>query len=570
MIKLQKIRWKNFLSTGNQFTEIILDENIVTCIQGNNGNGKSTIIDAITFGLFNKPFRNINKSQLINSINKKECEVEIEFEIGTNSYKVRRGIKPNIFEIYLNGELINQDAALKDYQKYLEENILKLNYKSFTQIAILGKASYTPFMQLPAASRREVIEDLLDIKVFSLMNVVFKEEISEHKQNIAENDKKLEIANIKLDSQNKHILSLEKNNADRIEFLNSSIDKLEKENLELLEKVTPINKEAGSICLVDITEIQKKLTKISNAKSEGLNRLSDKQKEIDFYEHNQNCPTCKQIITDEFKQLEIKSKKEYIEKIEQILKKANTDYDEQKQILSKILEENREKEKQIDALKKQINDIHNKISTNNAFIESYTKELKSLNDSQGDLQKEIEEKLRIETFIENLEIEKNRLHNLSKHYDYILALLKDSGIKTKIIDKYIPIINKLVNSYLETMELFVEYELDKEFNEKIKSRHRDDFSYASFSEGEKARIDLAILLAFRSISKMKSTTNTNLLLLDEIFDGSIDADGGDSMSLILNSMIDTNVFVISHSEKMQEKIKNTITFKKINNYSVIV
>lgn len=570
MIKLQKIRWKNFLSTGNQFTEIILDENIVTCIQGNNGNGKSTIIDAITFGLFNKPFRNINKNQLINSINKKECEVEIEFEIGTNSYKVRRGIKPNIFGIYLNGELINQDAALKDYQKYLEENILKLNYKSFTQIAILGKASYIPFMQLPAASRREVIEDLLDIKVFSLMNVVFKEEISEHKQNIAENDKKLEIASIKLDSQNKHILALEKNNADRIEFLNSSIDNLEKENLKLLEEATPINKETGSIRLVDITEIQKKLTKISNAKSEGLNRLSDKQKEIDFYENNQNCPTCKQIITDEFKQSEINSKKEYIEKIEQILKKVNADYEEQKQILSKILEENKEKEQKIDALKKQINDIHNKISTNNAFIESYTKELNSLNDSQGDLQKEIEEKLRIETFIENLEIEKNRLHNLSKHYDYILSILKDSGIKTKIIDKYIPIINKLVNSYLETMELFVEYELDKEFNEKIKSRHRDDFSYASFSEGEKARIDLAILLAFRSISKMKSTTNTNLLLLDEIFDGSIDADGGDSMSLILNSMSDTNVFVISHSEKMQEKIKNTITFKKINNYSVIV
>lgn len=570
MIHFTNLKWRNFFSTGNTFTEIQLDKNKATCIIGKNGHGKSTLLDAMTFALFGKPFRNINKSQLINSINKKELEVQLEFMVGTNAYKIIRGIKPNIFEIYCNGEMIDQSAATKDYQKYLEENIIKINYKSFTQTSMLGKASYIPFMKLSSSARREFIEDLLDIKVFQHMNVLLKEEMSSHKEKIKKNETELEITHTKLDSQNKIISIIEKNTDGILEYLLSEIKSLNEETSKLdIEKTDLTNRKKGLI-LEDTSALESKISKIDNAISDLNRRYREKNKELEFYTENDSCPTCKQEISKEFKDREIEEKTDYLKKVSAVLEKAKKDLSIEKNTLDEVNTKNQKISQEKQRIEGKINQLYAVMNSNATKM---TKLQKEIEDTETDKSKLVNEQILkddIEENIKNLETEKNSLHNLHKHYLYCLNLLKDSGIKTKIIEKYIPVINELVNKYLERMDLFVAYELDEEFNEKIKSRHRDDFSYDSFSEGEKARIDLALLLTFRDISKIKSTANTSVLILDEIFDGSVEFDGINAMLSIFHEMNGVNIFVISHSETTQERIRDYIKFKKIDNYSVIV
>ena len=667
MINFQYVKWRNFLSTGNQFTKVELNRSTTTLLVGANGHGKSTIVDAICFALFNKPFRNINKSQLINSINKKELEVEICFKIGTITYRVIRGIKPNTFEIYIDDVLLNQDAATKDYQQYLEENILKLNYKSFTQMSILGAANYTPFMQLPAASRREVIEDLLDISVFSQMNVLLKEKIKNCSELTTVDRRNFELETMKLETQEKYIESIEKNNQDRIQDIekdiSSSLSKIEEskliieENEKVLEgivdpeieeieaaiqkkttkfsKLKSVYKELQTtkneytkellkpIVDAELDSIQKdinsKKTTIDEIKSENQNlTFKRKQKDTDlkFFVENETCPTCTQVIDKDFRN---KSKEDAIATISELdktisLNKAKIDglasaidgltvtYQERKS----LLDEERKKDlnridsaisdaqNRIDVVDSEINDLNkylasrnkklsetkqqyidiinshkNIISSETSYIIMLVKEKGDILSKSGNLD---EEKNKRNALIESLKVIEqsiNERYEEKKYLDVALSILKDNGIKTMIIKQYVPIINKLVNSYLQTQDLFVQFELDETFNEVIRSRHRDDFSYASFSEGEKARIDISILLAFRSIARMKSTSSTDLLLLDETFDSSIDADGSDALSAILSTLEGTHVFVISHNEKMFDKFRSIIKFVKINNYSVI-
>ena len=667
MINFQYVKWRNFLSTGNQFTKVELNRSTTTLLVGANGHGKSTIVDAICFALFNKPFRNINKSQLINSINKKELEVEICFKIGTITYRVIRGIKPNTFEIYIDDVLLNQDAATKDYQQYLEENILKLNYKSFTQMSILGAANYTPFMQLPAASRREVIEDLLDISVFSQMNVLLKEKIKNCSELTTVDRRNFELETMKLETQEKYIESIEKNNQDRIQDIekdiSSSLSKIEEskliieENEKVLEgivdpeieeieaaiqkkttkfsKLKSVYKELQTtkneytkellkpIVDAELDSIQKdinsKKTTIDEIKSENQNlTFKRKQKDTDlkFFVENETCPTCTQVIDKDFRN---KSKEDAIATISELdktisLNKAKIDglasaidgltvtYQERKS----LLDEERKKDlnqidsaisdaqNRIDVVDSEINDLNKYLASRNKklsetkqqyidiinshknIISSETSYIKKLEKEKGDILSKSgnldEEKNKRNALIESLKVIEqsiNERYEEKKYLDVALSILKDNGIKTMIIKQYVPIINKLVNSYLQTQDLFVQFELDETFNEVIRSRHRDDFSYASFSEGEKARIDISILLAFRSIARMKSTSSTDLLLLDETFDSSIDADGSDALSAILSTLEGTHVFVISHNEKMFDKFRSIIKFVKINNYSVI-
>lgn len=752
MITFKSVKWRNLLSTGNQFTELQLNRSLSTLIIGVNGGGKSTLIDAITFALYGKPFRNITKGQLVNSINRKELEVVLEFSIGTKEYRVVRGMKPNIFEIYVDGDLINQDAASKDYQQYLEKNILKLNYKSFTQNSILASAKYVPFMQLPAGTRREVVEDLLDISVFSDMNEILKEKMSNVKEKITEVQHDIDIELVRLESQEKYIKTVESDLESRkrtiqsnIENFNIQIKDKEVQKDEVQKKLASIqepdlktiedsilSKQEKIAKLKDVIDalknqkkkvsdevtktlddtttrdLQQKIDNNENVIVEETKKLLEKEEElknlqmdnvpfdedklllfkekaeslkinitlykdevskkkagiehakgeIKFFESNNVCPTCSQGIEEDFKISFIKDMnnvieeyntfinhkedviKETLEQLEEVeldkeeykrsvQKKQMDDYNvlksqcfelrekidslksekdsfikelrnyidvSKKESTDKLLKLDEsltdanqrlsrfeldiqtlesDKRKEIsnyenltEELNREIYKITSTIETIETQITNLQKEYESL-DSTVNIKEEVTKKENIESLIVNMQQDYNNLSNYKRHLEYALGMMKDNGIKTSIINKYIPIINKLINSYLQTMDLFVQYELDETFNESIKSRYRDEFSYDSFSEGEKARIDLAILFTFRAISKMKSTSATNLLLLDETFDGSIDADGSDSISAILRTLTDTHVFCISHNEKMFDKFHSLIKFEKIQNYSVM-
>ena len=555
MIKFKTIRWRNLLSTGNIFTEIQLDAHQNALIVGENGAGKSTILDALTFSLFGKPFRKINKGSLVNSVNEKGCEVRITFSTNNKNYEIVRGIKPNIFEIYCDGIMINQDSASKDYQDYLEKVILKMTLKSFTQIVILGSASFTPFMQLTPNERRVVIEDLLDIQIFSVMNIVAKQKLQINKENIDQN----RITNIgKLDKKSfieKNITSLEQNNELRESELKESLIQNENQYKDILVEITSLETQRDALLsIIEDQSIQKaKHSKLISLHSKIENNLNRSQKEISFYCDNDDCPTCRQPIDNSFK--------------DKIVIETTTKIDEFKNGLSKLSSE-------IDKINNIKNDItSNKtklsaiVSTNNS-IEDEINRIKHSDNTLIDNKKEL---IVVVDELEKYKIEKEALLNDRILIETSINLLKDGGIKTKIIKQYLPVINKLINKYLAQMGFFVNFNINEQFEETIKSRYRDEFSYHNFSEGEKTRIDLALLLTWRAIAKMRNSVNCNLLVLDEVFDGSLDFNGTDELMKIMWAMTgDSNVFVISHkTDQMLDKFQKVYRFEKVKNFSRI-
>jgi DNA repair exonuclease SbcCD ATPase subunit len=570
MIIFNTIRWKNFLSTGNQFTEIKLDRSPNTLIVGENGGGKSTMLDALCFSLFGKPFRNINKPQLVNSINKKQLLVEVEFQTGRKTYKIVRGIKPNLFEIYVDGDLLNQDAAARDYQKYLEESILKLNYKSFTQIVILGAASFTPFMQLPSGTRREIIEDLLDIQIFTTMNVVLRDKLNALKDQIQDADGKLEVLKQKASIQKDYVDTLEANREKRVDEI---LERIETGEGKISSLTNLANDLAGQ--KVSIEEAQKNLgdlatkqKKLDSFKTKFSTQLRDLQKEVAFYEETDECPTCQQGIAHDHKETIVSSRQEKIQELSSGMEKLQEEFTK----LEELIAENEVLSEQISGLNAEIITHNNEIIVQQRLIQTLNLELADITSKTGDIDTE---KNKLKTYAKEVlsQNEEKAKLNEEKHYmDAVSTLLKDTGIKTKIIRQYLPVINKLVNKYLQAMDFFVQFNLDEKFDETIKSRHRDDFSYASFSEGEKQRIDLALLFTWRTIAKMKNSVATNLLILDEVFDSSLDNNGTDYVMSLLDTIgEDTNLFVISHKgDQLFDKFRSLIRFEKKNNYSEMV
>jgi DNA repair exonuclease SbcCD ATPase subunit len=569
MIKFKNISWKNFLSTGNQWTKVQLDKDETTLIIGTNGAGKSTILDALTFVLFNKPFRKINKPQLINSTNEKDCRVEIEFNIGSREYKVIRGIKPSVFEIWTDGKMLNQDAAAADQQKYLENNILKLNYKSFTQIVILGSSTFVPFMQLPAASRREVIEDILDIRIFSAMNAVVKDKIRQDRDEVKLLDLKKDSLSDKVDMQKGFIEELESRgnaningNKQKITNLNDEVGVFMKENASLEEKIFGFTREQQEVMGAD-----KKLVKLNNIRGKITQKVSTLSKELQFFKDNTVCPTCTQTIQEDFRLNKVVDVQDKEKELQEGLKE-----------LEETIRFERERERQFNTLSKEITKLTHDISQNNTRISGLQRQI-------TDLGSEIQ---RITDQLQNRNTEHEKLTKLQEQlnttYDdlvqkkedvsykeFIYSLLKDGGVKTKIIKKYLPLINRQVNRYLQMMDFYINFNLDEEFNEKIQSPIHEDFSYASFSEGEKMRIDLALLFTWREVAAYKNSTNTNLLIMDEVFDSSLDGFGTDEFLKIIRYVIKgANIFVISHKDGLQDKFQSVIQFEKVKGFSRIV
>lgn len=569
MITFKQVRWKNFISTGNVFTEIQLNKSPTTLIIGENGSGKSTILDALCFALFNKPFRNITKPQLVNSINNKQCHVEVEFSVGKKDFKIVRGIKPTIFEIFVNDELLNQDAAARDYQKYLEESILKLNYKSFTQIVVLGSASFTPFMQLSAAARREIIEDLLDIKVFTAMNDVLKGKYSETKTKITDIETKVELAKGKVELQQEYIKKLEDDKQKRVDDLLLTIKETEDKIMEFGNQIQGLTEVIDEKVkeIDDQDEVATKRQKLSNMVGKLNDKIKKAKDEIEFFQNNDICPTCTQGISADLKAHHEEKQSNKILEVEAAIEQATL----QIETAQERIEEIRTIQNEINVIQKEINNIQNEVTVGIRLIAKLRKEVDQASNNNIDIGNEKAKLREIAKEVINLSHDKSLLLDEKYYLDVASILLKDTGIKTKIIKQYLPIMNKVINKYLQAMDFFVSFELDESFSESIKSRHRDEFSYASFSEGEKQRIDLALLFAWRSIAKMKNSTNTNLLILDEVFDSSLDTNGADLLYQILGAVDqNSNVFVISHRDALYDKFRSVVKFQKINNFSQIV
>jgi DNA repair exonuclease SbcCD ATPase subunit len=570
MILFEKLRWKNILSTGNNFTEISLDQHKTSLIVGENGAGKSTILDALCFVLYGKPFRKINKNQLLNSINNKNLLVEIEFKVGKRKYILRRGIKPNVFEISVNGTLIDQHSDAKQYQEMLEKQILKLNYKSFSQIVILGSASFVPFMQLTAANRREVIEDLLDIQIFTTMNILLKDKIGSNKIEIGDIDSEIRVLAEKIELYKKHIALLRQNNEELVAQKNTKKKEIETNianaNVELQKYNDLIDAALDSI--QDHDKVKKKIDKIIDLSRQIEVKLSKIQKDISFFEQHDDCPTCRQGIQHDHKEAIVDANNKQVETInngrgqlESELEALNTRLQEINEINKTLVQHNTE-----------VSNLNIQIQTWNTFITDIDKEIKELltNTKQID-QNEAESN----TLKQDLKDALSRREDLKKQRDVMdiaATLLKDGGIKTKIIKQYVPVINKLINKYLAAMDFFVNFELNENFEEVIKSRFRDEFSYDSFSEGEKLRIDLALLFAWRAVGKLRNSASTNLLIMDEIFDSSLDNTGTDEFMKIINGLTsDTNTFIISHKgDQLADKFDHIIKFEKHKNFSRII
>ena len=569
MINFHSVCWKNFLSTGNSPNKVLLNKSQTTLIIGKNGEGKSTILDALCFSLFGKPFRNINKSQLINSINGKNCSVEVEFDINGKEYKIIRGIKPNVFEIWQDGEMINQDAASRDYQKILEQQILKLNYKTFTQVVILGSASFVPFMQLPSSQRREVIEDILDIRIFSTMNQLLKEKVQETKDAIATIESEISTAKTKVDAQTQLIKTITEAKTSAIESIGSKITANNAEILQAEGEIESILSEIDTLktSINDKDNVTEDIDKAKSIRSKLLQKIETCEHNTEFFSEHDVCPSCSQDIPEEYKEGIIKD-------LNSKLLDNNTKIGELETILSNL----NEKLSQINKVVGQITDKNIELSTRNSTVTLLNKQIKELE----------AETQRVKSDTTNLDEEKSKLKELATeaitkiHTKTTLQeqrnleevaniLLKDTGIKTAIIREYLPIMNKLINKYLQAMDAYIHFELDEAFNESVKSRFRDDFTYASFSEGEKMRIDLAILFTWRQIAKLKNSVNTNLLLLDEIFDSSLDTAGTDYFLNLMNQFGEnTNIFVISHKgDQLFEKFRSVIKFEKHNDFSII-
>jgi DNA repair exonuclease SbcCD ATPase subunit len=569
MIIFQKVRWKNFLSTGTYFTEIDLQRSPNTLIIGNNGAGKSTILDALCFGLFGKPFRKINKPQLLNSINQQDCIVEIEFSIGKKQYKVIRGIKPNTFEVYCNGIMVDQDAKAKDYQEHLEKFILKINYKSFTQVVILGSASFVPFMQLTPADRRAIIEDLLDIQIFSSMNGVVKEKMSAIKDITTKNKYEMDLTSEKINFQ-KQSIEEHKNRSDeeiikKRKEIADSVDQiftLEK-NVELIQKHIDVLQSK----IADQMSVQRKSSKLLQLESKLESRIKKIDKEVTFYEDHTDCPTCKQGIGEEFRTEQVSTLNETKEEVTTALSDINV----QIAATSKRIEQIQNGLKHITEHNNEVVKHNSTISAINKFVTKLQREVEELTSHKDNLE---EENAKLKELKEELGVLVKKQEELStekQYYEFAGNLLKDTGIKTKIIRQYLPIMNKLINKYLTAMDFFVNFNINESFEETIKSRHRDEFGYANFSEGEKMRIDLALLFTWRQIAKLKNSTNTNLLILDEVFDSSLDGVGTEEFLKLIQEMgSDTNIFVISHKgDQLFDKFRSVIRFEKKNNFSQV-
>jgi DNA repair exonuclease SbcCD ATPase subunit len=569
MITFRTLRWKNLLSTGNYFTEIKLNNNAHTLVVGQNGSGKSTMLDALCFALFGKAFRNINKPTLLNSINGKDCVVEVEFSTNNKSYKIIRGIKPNLFEIYQDGELLNQDAASRDYQEYLEKFILKLNFKSFTQIVILGSASFTPFMQLSASDRRAIIEDLLDIQIFSTMNNLLKEKLSNNKDLTASKKYEIDLAKQKHDMQEKHIKDLKQDNEVRIKTYEEDLQNTLAAVQDLYSNNASFSTEVDGLQndIASKLEVENKLKTITKIESQIETLLSKHKRDIGFFQQNDNCPTCRQAIALGFKEEELASLHSKSQECEEGLKKIESKIINQQNKLNDI----NEKQKKIQQLQIKIATTNTSITETNKYIDKLKRQIEELKQSKVVTDREQSDLKELKDHLSALEAELKELIQDKAYYEVASGLLKDTGIKTKIIRQYLPIINKLVNKYLASLDFFVNFNLDESFKETIKSRHRDDFSYNNFSEGEKQRIDMALMLTWRAVAKLKNSSNTNLLILDEVFDSSLDTNGTEELMKILHMLEDVNLYVISHKgDILQDKFSNLIRFEKVKNFSRIV
>lgn len=566
-IQFKKVRYKNVLSTGNVFTEINLNKSKTTLVSGSNGSGKSTMLDAITFALYGKPFRKVNKPQLVNSINQKEAVVEIEFSVSGNEYLIRRGIKPNIFEIYRGGELINQDAASRDYQSYLEQNILGLNYKSFNQIVVLGSATYVPFMELPAHSRREIIEDLLDIQVFSTMNNLLKDKVSTNRESITENKYQMDIIDSKIESAKEHndsIIKIRETEVNKIkEKIQEHLEKIETEKTEIEGVETSIAELIQTIS--DKQTVKKRLENAKALLRELQSQLQSYAKDLNFYHDNDNCPTCKQGIDHDFKENIVTEKNKKVTEIEDGM--VN---------LSEKIKEYETRVEEISLVEDQIQEKNLTIGEHRAQIKMSMNALKSYKKELDGAEKEVEEvdTSKLDAYssnLKNLQGEQANLFDKQETLSIVSTMLKDGGIKTRIIKQYIPVMNKLINKYLSAFELFVDFHLDENFNEVIKSRFRDAFSYSSFSEGEKLRITLSIMMSWRAVAKLRNSVSTNLLILDETLDGAMDGTGVENLIDTLHNLnSNDNIFVISHrGDQFGEKFESHVRFEKVKNFSQI-
>lgn len=564
MILFRKIRWKNFLSTGNDFTEIDFTLHKTTLISGTNGAGKSTMLDAIIFALYGKPFRKINKPQLVNTINNKDMMVELEFKIGRNEFLIRRGMKPNVFEIYKNGKLLNQDAAVKDYQEHLEKNILKINLKSFTQIVILGSATYVPFMELTTGGRREVIEDLLDIQVFSTMNNIHRDRMNANKSAIVELKHQIELTVERITAAKEHNAEVRKIKETQVSQITAKADEII-QNIEA-NQVLIADLEVRAAALAPskkrVNELNTKRMKLREIEIDITSRQKQINKELKFYQTNDSCPTCKQNIDHDFKSCTIHEKEALIVEITNGLMQMKEKFEELEVAMDEALE-----------TANQISTINGQINEHRINVNLGKTTLKSLKQDLENAKREVEE---IDTSkIISLDKEKTRLASqLEKAIEerdvnaVVASMLKDGGIKTMVIRQYVPIMNQFINKYLAAFDLFVNFELDENFSEVIKSRHRDTFTYASFSEGEKLRISLSILLTWRAVSKLRNSISTNLLIMDEVLDGAIDSDGADALINVLDQLNShDNIFVISHRADIHEKFEGHIKFGKTKDFS---
>jgi DNA repair exonuclease SbcCD ATPase subunit len=569
MINFRYVKYKNLLSSGNYWTEIRLDENQNTLIVGTNGAGKSTMLDALCFSLFGKPFREINKPLLVNSINQKECLVEVSFDANGKSYRILRGIKPNVFEIWQDGVLINQESSNRDYQDILEKSILKLTYKSFKQIVILGSASFTPFMQLSSADRRAIIEDLLDITIFSTMNGIIKDKMSNNKDLTANKKTSIGLSLQKYELQKKHIDELKQNNEEKVQSNLLEIANNQTLVTNLSNAIDTLLVQAQEIQVVVNTksQVEGKIKQLNKLETQIENNLTKYRKDIVFFSENDNCPTCRQSIETTFKTGELERLNKKATECSHGLTQLETKLLGEQAIMNQIAE----KQKEVQAIQIKIASHTTSIAETQKYIVRLTKEIEDLQRSKTNTDKEEKE---LQDLKDNLAQEQEELKELLEektYYEVAAGLLKDTGIKTKIIKQYMPIINKMVNKYLVAMDFFVNFNLDESFKETIKSRHRDEFGYNSFSEGEKQRIDMALMLTWRAVAKLKNSANTNLLILDEVFDSSLDNNGTEYLMNILHMLEGVNLFVISHKgDILQDKFSNVIRFDKVKNFSRIV
>ena len=566
MITFKNIKYKNFLSTGNTPIEVKLNKANTTLIVGANGSGKSTLLDALCFVLFNKPFRIIKKEQMINTVNNGDCLIELEFEVGTNSYLVRRGIKPNIFEIYQNDKLLNQDASSLDYQRYLENNIMRLNYRSFLQVVLLGSSSYEPFMKMKPRYRREVVEEILDIRVFGLMDLILRPQQSELTRNVTDLSHKCDLIESKYETELKHYNAISDLNMNDLDGKKRLLEKNGQANYDYNRKIDKLNDELERHrdSIKDQSKEQAKMTKLSKLEAKIEQNLETHKKNLDFFEQNDNCPTCTQSIELDFKGEKIKLEESKLSTLNEGMTQIMSEISKQEEHLNAMDKIS----KKVYEMNVEVSKLQTSVEELNKYSNNIHEEIKSLQNKQTD-GKDIEKQLeQLKSDLFDSVVIRNKIIDQQKYVNVLRTILNDKGAKSQIIKKYVPIMNNLINQYLQSMEFFISFHLDEEFNETVKSRFRDTFNYNNFSEGEKMRIDLALLFTWRHIAKMKNSVNTNLLILDEIFDSSLDGQGTDDFFKIIKTMTKENIFIISHKgDILFDRFTEVVRFEKFKNFT---